>query len=314
MRALVTGCAGFVGSNLVDELLNAGDTVVGLDSFSPYYDPKIKLANLSSALANPKFTLVKLDLANDPLGEHFEGVDVVFHQAAQPGVRFDWANGMRDYSEANVVATQRTLEESRRQGVTRFVYASSSSVYGNRPTYPTPESQAPNPFSPYGVSKLAGEQLCSVYAQNWGFSTVSLRYFTVFGPRQRPDMAMHRLIQAAVTGSRFPLMGDGQQRRDFTFVSDVVMANVLAATSDVSPGSVFNIGGGSPVALVDVVSKLEEITGNTIALLQEAAPPGDVSATGASIELAGVELGWEPTTSLYDGLVQHVKWHQSTVK
>src|SRR3954447_5448772 len=218
MRALVTGAAGFIGSSLVDALLVRGDSVRGIDCFTPYYGRADKEANLAGALQHHEFELVEADLRTCAIEPLLEGVDVVFHQAAQAGVRLSWADGFADYDGHNILATQRLLEAVKAAGVQRLVYASSSSVYGNAPAYPTNEDDLPRPHSPYGVTKLAAEHLCNLYAANWGVPTVSLRYFTVYGPRQRPDMAMHRLVESALNHTPFPLYGDGSQVRDFTFV------------------------------------------------------------------------------------------------
>src|SRR4051812_32930977 len=220
MRALVTGVAGFIGSTLAEALVGNGDVVVGVDCFTPYYDAAQKRANLQRLAATKQFTLAEADLRTAELPPLLDGVDVVYHQAGQPGVRLSWASGFAEYDSHNIIATQRLLEGARAAGVARVVYASSSSVYGNAPRYPTSEDDLPQPHSPYGVTKLAAEHLCNLYAANWGVHTVSLRYFTVYGPRQRPDMAMHRLIESALAGTPFPLYGDGSAVRDFTFVDD----------------------------------------------------------------------------------------------
>lgn len=217
MRHLVTGAAGFIGSQLVEALLGAGEEVVGLDAFTPYYDRSQKEANLADVRDQPCFQLIEADLRDADLESLLAGVNVVYHQAAQPGVRLSWSEGFAAYDGCNVLATQRLLEACRATGVDRVVYASSSSVYGNADYYPVTEADLPRPHSPYGVTKLAAEHLCSLYAANYGLSTVSLRYFTVFGPRQRPDMAFHRLIEGALVGDPFPLYGDGSHVRDFTF-------------------------------------------------------------------------------------------------
>src|SRR5437879_4946163 len=230
MRALVTGAAGFVGSHLAEALLARGDTVVGVDCFTPYYDRSDKEQNIAAAVACAGFELVEADLRAADIEALLDGVDAVFHQAAQAGVRLSWSDGFADYVGHNVLATQRLLEAVQRaRPAARVVYASSSSVYGNQPRYPTREDDLPKPFSPYGVTKLAAEHLCLLYADNWGVSTMSLRYFTVFGPRQRPDMSIHRLCEAAIHGVAFPCYGDGSQVREFTFVDDIVRGNLLAA-------------------------------------------------------------------------------------
>ena len=298
MKALVTGCAGFIGSNLTDRLLSAGWDVRGVDRFTAYYEGTQKRANLASAARQDGFELIEADLMSVELGPLLDGVDVVFHQAAQPGVRLSWADGFRLYNDLNVNVTQRLPEARRRHDTQRFVSASSSSVYGQAPTWPTSEKTETRPHSPYGVTKLAAEHPCRAYAANFGVPTVSLRNFTVCGPRQRPDMATHRLIQAARTGSGFPLYGDGQQIRDFTFVDDVVMANLLAATGDVPPGSVMNIAGGGSTKLLDLVELVGRCVGREVPIDWQPAQPGDVDQTGGSIELAAQLLGWRSASPM----------------
>jgi nucleoside-diphosphate-sugar epimerase len=312
VRALVTGVAGFVGSHLAERLVADGwSTVVGVDAFTPYYDRSAKAANLSTLRSAPAFTLVEADLRTAPLASLVDGVDVVFHQAAQPGVRSSWAEGFADYVAHNVLATQRLLEACVGAGVGRLVYASSSSVYGNAVRYPTSEDDVPRPQSPYGVTKLAAEHLCSLYASNHGLSTVSLRYFTVYGPRQRPDMAMHRLIEAALGGGSFPQYGDGSQVRDFTFVDDIVAGNVLAASADVEPGTVCNLAGGSSTSMTEVVSLVGSLVGRPPSLSPSGHAPGDVDRTGGSTERARALLGWSPSVGLEEGLARQVEWHSA---
>lgn len=309
MRALVTGVAGFVGSHLTEALLGDGWDVRGVDSLSEYYDLNQKHANLDAIGDDGNLELVLgFDLASDPLGEILENVDVVFHQAGQPGVRASW-NAFDGYVRDNVVATQHLLEAARDASVGRFVYASSSSVYGDAASYPTKESDLPRPKSPYGVTKLAAEHLCSVYARNWGLPTVSLRYFTVYGPRQRPDMAMHRLIEAALTGGEFPLYGSGEQIRDFTYISDVVAGNMLAATQDVEPGLVMNLAGGSSTTLNEIIAIIETLTGRSIDLNRGPTARGDVYRTGGATTVAEEALGWKPSIDIREGLARQVDWH-----
>ena len=249
MVHLVTGAAGFVGSHLVEALLAEGRDVVGVDAFTPYYDRATKEANLRDAREDDRFRFVEADLRDADLAALLDGAEVVYHQAAQPGVRLSWSDGFATYDSCNVLATQRLLESALQAGVARFVYASSSSVYGNADRYPVEEADLPKPHSPYGVTKLAAEHLCGLYAANHGLPTVALRYFTVYGPRQRPDMAFHRLIESALDQQRFPLYGDGSHVRDFTFVGDVVRANVLAGRTDVPAGTVVNICAGGSTAM-----------------------------------------------------------------
>lgn len=306
----MTGVAGFIGSQLAEALLAQGDSVRGIDCFTPYYDRAQKDANLAGLLADERFEFAELDLRTHSLEPMLDGVDVVYHQAAQPGVRLSWSDGFRTYDECNVLATQRLLEAARSVGTPRVVYASSSSVYGNAQGYPVVETDLPGPHSPYGVTKLAAEHLCSLYAENHGLSTISLRYFTVYGPRQRPDMAHHRLIEAALSGQGFPLYGDGSQVRDFTFVGDVVRANVLAGCADVVPGAVVNICGGGSTVLCDLIDAVGKAVGQPVPIEQRAEQAGDVQRTGGSYERAREVLGWEPVTSLHDGVAAQVEWHR----
>ncbi len=310
-RVLVTGAAGFVGSNLVETLLAQGDRVVGVDCFTPYYSPDAKRAALIQAHESDRFELVETDLREADLSGLLEGVDTVFHQAAQPGVRLSWSDGFSEYASHNVLATQRLLEAARDAEVRRFVYASSSSVYGNQDRYPTVETDLPRPYSPYGVTKLAAEHLCGLYAENWGLSTVSLRYFTVFGPRQRPDMSIHRLCEAVGTGASFPRFGDGTQVREFTYVADIVAANLAAATADVAPGTVVNIAGGGEITLNGLIAMVGELAGTEVVIEDHPAQAGDAKRNGAATDLAQELLGWSPQVSLRDGIAAQLAWHDA---
>ncbi len=313
MQALVTGVAGFIGSTLAGQLLRDGWSVRGIDAFTDYYEPDRKRSNVADLNGTRAFELVEADLTKVALEPLLEDVTVVFHQAAQPGVRLSWAEGFNEYVRANIEVTQRLLEAVRRRPVERFVYASSSSVYGEAANWPTAEEDATRPFSPYGVTKLAGEHLCRAYAANFEVPTVSLRYFTVYGPRQRPDMATYRLIECSRHQRRFPLFGDGGQIRDFTYVEDVVAANVLAATQDVPSGSVFNVAGGGSTRLIELVSLVGELVGHEVPIDWQPAEPGDVSRTGGDAGLAQAILGWVPRVGLGDGLARQVEWHQANV-
>lgn len=312
MRALVTGVAGFVGSHLAEALLARGDTVLGVDCFTPYYDRAQKEANLATARADAKFEFVDADLRSVAIEPLLDRVDAVFHQAAQAGVRLSWSDGFGDYVGHNVVATQRLLEAvvAARPGA-RVIYASSSSLYGNQPRYPTREDDLPRPFSPYGVTKLAAEHLCSLYAENWGVSTVSLRYFTVFGPRQRPDMSIHRLCEAAIHGLVFPRYGDGSQIREFTFVDDIVRGNLLGADRDVAPGSYCNLAGGAEITLSELIALVGDLAGAPVKVDQQLRQAGDAFRNGGSISRAGELLGWSPQVSLRDGVTAQLAWHRS---
>jgi nucleoside-diphosphate-sugar epimerase len=306
---LVTGAAGFVGSHLVEALVARGDTVVAVDSLTPYYDVSQKRANARST----GIELVEADLRTSPIEPLLDGVDVVFHQSAQPGVRLSWSTGFREYVEQNVLVTQRLLDAVHATGARRFVYASSSSVYGTQPRYPTTETDLPAPFSPYGVTKLAAEHLCGVFAANWGLPTVSLRYFTVFGPRQRPDMSIHRLCEAAIDGGAFPLFGDGSQIREFTYVSDIVAGNLAAADADVAPGTIVNLAGGAEITISDLISLVESLAGASISVDRRPAEPGDSRRNGGAIDRARQLLDWEPNVSLRDGITAQLEWHRSRV-
>ena len=312
MRAVVTGGAGFIGSTLSERLLDEGFEVTVLDSFTDYYDPARKRANLAAAAQRPGLDVVEVDLATADLDRLLDGADVVWHLAGQPGVRLSW-DGFTTYVECNVVASQRLLEAAKRVGTPRFVYASSSSVYGNAERYPTLETDRPEPFSPYGVTKLAAEHLCVLYAANWGVPTVSLRYFTVYGPRQRPDMATHRLIECALHQREpFRLYGDGEQERAFTYVGDVVDATYRAGvTPDVPGGTVLNVSGRFQCRLSDLIELVGRTVGAEVPLDRRPAVAGDAVRTGGSTESIEALLGWKAATSLEDGVAAQVDWHRS---
>jgi len=310
-RALVTGVAGFVGSSIADELLSRGVQVVGLDCLTDYYDVAIKRSHLAGLEPREGFEFRRVDLATDELNDHLDGASVIFHQAAKPGVRASWDTGFLDSVTNNVTATQRLLEAARQVGVDRFVYASSSSVYGQASEIPMREDGPLKPYSPYGVTKLSAEQLCSVYASNFGLPTVSLRYFTVYGPRQRPDMATHRLIQAALNGTVFPLFGASSHVRDFTFIGDIVAANLAAATGDVPPGTIVNVAGGAIVTMDELMAGVEQVTGRTLNIDDQGKKAGDVSHTEADLSRVRALLDWQPQVSLRDGLAAQVEWHQA---
>src|SRR5512139_333817 len=311
MKALVTGAAGFIGSTLCDTLLAAGHDVVGIDCFIDYYPRALKERNLIGARANPRFRFIEASLVDAPLADLLRGVDVVYHQAAQAGVRASWGDDFRIYSDNNVFATQRLLEASRAVSLRKFVYASSSSIYGDTDDLPMRETSRPQPVSPYGVTKLAAEHLTWLYWKNYGLPTVSLRYFTVYGPRQRPDMAFHRFIKAVLTGDRIRLFGDGAQSRDFTYVDDIVAANVAAATSDVA-GQVFNIGGGSRTTVNEVIASIGASIGRAPVVENLEVQKGDVRHTAADTSRAREALGYAPRVPLRTGLEREVAWVRDT--
>jgi nucleoside-diphosphate-sugar epimerase len=311
VRALVTGGAGFIGSHLVEALLERGDDVRVVDSLTNYYDLAQKEANLDRLASRSGTDIVLADLRDADVPALLDGVEVVYHQAGQPGVRLSWAEGFSVYDSCNILATQRLLEGCRDAPLSRFVFASSSSIYGEADRYPTLESDLPAPRSPYGVTKLAAEHLCGSYAATWGIPTVSLRYFTVYGPRQRPDMSFHRLCEAALGGDPFPLLGDGSQIRNFTYVADVVEANIMAAQAQLEPGVVINIAGGASVTLAEVIDLVGELAGAEVPVQRLPPAPGDVTRTGGSVERAHALLGWQPTTDVRDGLARQLEWHRS---
>jgi UDP-glucose 4-epimerase len=305
-HALVTGAAGFIGSTLTERLLRDGVQVTGVDLFTDYYDPGIKRRNIAPSLAHPRFRLIEMDLAEGDLGQ-LPDVDVVFHQAAQPGVRASWGAEFAIYTHHNVLATQRLLERYRGVALDRFVYASSSSVYGDAERYPTDEDLLPRPFSPYGVTKLAGEHLVLLYGRNFGVPVSALRYFTVYGPRQRPDMAFHRFCRSLLRGEPILVYGDGRQSRDFTYIDDAVEANVRAWKRS-APQGVYNVGGGSQVEVLEAIRILEQALGVEARLRFEPRPPGDPLRTRADATRIGSDLGVVPSIPVDQGLPREAEW------
>ncbi len=319
MRFLVTGCAGFIGSTLTDSLLADGHEVVGVDCFTDYYDPARKRVNVAGALETGGLRLLELDLARDELPAEARAVDGVFHQAAQAGVRASWGSEFATYTDCNVLATQRLLEavKARAGGPAPVVYASSSSVYGNAESRPTREDALPAPISPYGVTKLAAEHLVDTYRHEFGVPGTSLRYFTVYGPRQRPDMAFHKFAKAALEGTPIGVYGDGMQSRDFTFVDDIVAANRAAMDAMLASGSsggTYNLGGGSTVTVREVIELLGEILGREVEASFGATQPGDVRHTSADTTRAREAFGFAPTVDLREGLAREVEWLRSIVR
>lgn len=313
MKCVVTGAAGFIGSHLSERLLKEGHRVVGVDAFTDAYDLTLKRASVQGLLKEEAFQLIEGDLTEIDLQTILDGVDLVFHQAAQPGVRSSWGGEFHHYAQRNVLATQRLLEACKGGALRRFVYASSSSVYGDSLAHPTPEEALPRPLSPYGVTKLAAEHLCILYWKNYGVPSVSLRYFTVYGPRQRPDMAFHRFLKALWMGEPLVLYGDGKQSRDFTYVSDVVEAN-LKATELGRLGEVYNIGGGARSSLLEALAIMEKVTGRRPTLVRENSQRGDVRHTWAQISRAREELEFKPMVSLEEGIARESEWMLSTLR
>jgi len=304
-RAVVTGCAGFLGSRLVDRLLYDGTSVIGIDCFTDYYAKEVKKANMRRFRDHPGFEFRRVDLSRDPLDGLLAGVDVVYHLAAQPGVRTSFGSGFKKYVRHNIEATQRLLEAVVVQPVEALVYASSSSVYGDENIYPTPEDAQRRPHSPYGMTKLAVEELAGVYLRNHGVPAIGLRYFTVYGPGQRPDMAFARFISQLLAGHQITVFGDGRQIRDFTYVDDAVRATIAAARG--RPGAVYNVGGGHPVELRQAYELLGTILERSVDVLGLPATAGDVRETGADGTLAREELGFTPQIGFEEGLRAQVK-------
>ena len=307
MRALVTGAAGFIGSTLAERLIADGADVVGIDCFTDYYARTIKERNLSALRTDAKFRFVEARLQDADLSGLLADRTHVFHLAAQAGVRRSWGRDFAVYTVHNVEATQVLLEACVGTTLERVVYASSSSVYGDHVALPMREDARPQPVSPYGVTKLAAEQLCYLYYATYGVPTVSLRYFTVYGPRQRPDMAFHRFLQATRRGDSISLFGDGNQTRDFTFVADAVAATVAAGLRGV-PGRVYNIGGGSRVSMHDVIEIIGRVAGRRPLVDADLAQKGDMRHTYADTALARADLGFAPSVSLEEGLAAEYRW------
>jgi UDP-glucose 4-epimerase len=312
MNALVTGVAGFIGSTLADRLCADGSDVVGLDCFTDYYPRALKERNLAGLRGQSRFRFVESSLGEADLGSLLADRTHVFHLAAQAGVRKSWGRDFSVYTVNNIEATQVLLEACTRHPIERLVYASSSSVYGDGVSLPMREDALPQPVSPYGVSKLAAEQLCYLYHVNFGVPTVSLRYFTVYGPRQRPDMGFNRFIRATLSGAPIAVYGDGEQTRDFTFVADAVSATVAAATRG-GAGRVYNIGGGSRVTVNEVLEMIGRVAGRRPVLRSEAAQKGDMRHTYADTSLAQRDLGFSPTVSLEEGLAAEHQWLANTL-
>jgi len=306
MRCLVTGVAGFIGSHLAQRLLADGHQVCGIDAFIEHYPRQVKERNLAGLRSWKNFTFVEGNLLDIYLYPLLEGVEWIFHQAAQAGVRTSWGHEFGRYVECNVLATQRLLEVAlRATSLRRFVFASSSSVYGDAITLPVSETTSiPQPLSPYGVTKLAAEHLCALYQRNFGLPTVSLRYFTVYGPGQRPDMAFHRFCKAILEHQPIRVFGDGYQTRDFTYVSDVVEANIRAASVDTAVGQVFNIAGGSRATMHNIIAALREMSGQPVRVEFIEKQHGDVRDTFADTTQARCILGYEPLVPLREGLAQ----------
>ena len=306
MRSIVTGVAGFIGSHLAERLLLLGHEVTGIDCFSGYYDIKAKEKNIENLLKKNKFNLIKENIFNADLDKLIGGADYVFHEAAQPGIAASWEN-TDEYIRNNIFSTLKMLDASKKANVRKFILASSSSVYGQLSIYPFRESFPVRPISPYAMTKLMAEELCNMYHQEDKLPTVVLRYFTVYGPRQRPDMAIYKLIKAALKGGEFVLFGGGIQERDFTYISDVVMATIRAGDSG-KPGETYNIGSGASVSMLELIRIIETFTGKNINIKHQADPKGDMRKTLADIAKAQKELGYAPQINIKEGIAKQIEW------
>jgi len=306
MKAVVTGAAGFIGSHLAEKLLIMGHDVIGIDSFSGYYDPAMKEINIQGLLKNNKFNLVRKDILDTDIKKLLEGADLVFHEAAQPGVRASYEN-VDEYIRSNIFATAKLLDAVKGSKVKKVILASSSSVYGELSLYPFKESLPVKPISPYAMTKLKAEELCHMYHQEDKVPAVILRYFTVYGPRQRPDMAIHGIIRSAITGEKFTLLGDGSQERDFTFVADAVTATIRAAETG-KPGEIYNIGSGIGISMLELIKNIEFLTGKKIKLEHQEEAKGDMKKTLADISKAKRDLGYNPAVALKEGLMRQIEW------
>ena len=307
MKILVTGVAGFIGSHLAERLIKEGHKVIGVDCFTDYYPREIKESNIKKLRGDSAFDFHDADILEIDLENVLSNIDVVFHEAAQAGVRASWGANFKIYTENNVRATQRLLEAAKTARLKKFIFASSSSIYGDAESYPTHEEMKPMPISPYGVTKLAAEHLCYLYYKNYGIPTISLRYFTVYGSRQRPDMAFHKFIKAILNNEEILGFGDGKQTRDFTYIDDIIDANISAMHTQVV-GEVFNIGGGSRIIVNDTISIIERVCEKRAKKKYVEKQKGDVIHTAADISKAKELLGYEPKFDVEKGIANEVAW------
>ena len=307
MNILVTGVSGFIGSHLAERLLKEGYRVIGVDSFLDYYPRRIKEHNLKDLNGKKGFEFIEADILDLDLVKLLDGIDAVFHQAAVAGVRSSWGGKFDEYVRNNILGTQLLLEACKGTDLKKFVYASSSSVYGDSEELPIKESSPLRPVSPYGVTKLSGEQLAYLYFKGYGVPVVSLRYFTVYGPRQRPDMAFHKFLKAVITGGEIEVYGTGEQTRDFTFIGDAVNANLAALSSGVN-GEAYNVGGASRIKLIECIRVIEEITGKKANLRFADPQRGDASHTYADVSKAKKDFQYSPSVGIREGLTEHYNW------
>jgi UDP-glucose 4-epimerase len=310
MKVLITGAAGFIGSHLTEECLRLGWSVVAIDSLNTSYSPAAKVRNADHFRRHHRCTYLEQDILDADLRSLLQDTDVVFHLAAQAGVRASWGQSFDVYTQLNVTVLQRLLEAVRDTPVRRFVFASSSSVYGDAEALPTPEDTVLRPVSPYGATKALGEHLTYLYFRNYGVPTVNLRFFSVYGPRQRPDMAFYRAVEAAIAGLEFRLFGDGRQTRDFTYVADIVRGTIAAA-EHAPPGSTYNLGGGSTLAMLDALEIIKEETGGGLRLNAVPSERGDPKDTASDLTAAARDLSYAPSWDVRRGLCEQVSWHRS---
>jgi UDP-glucose 4-epimerase len=310
VKVLLTGVAGFIGSHLAERLIKEGHKVVGVDCFTDYYPREFKESNIKKLRSDSSFEFHDADILEINLETVLQDIDVVFHEAAQAGVRASWGSNFRIYTENNVRATQRLLEAAKAAQLKKFIYASSSSVYGDAESYPTTEDMTPMPISPYGVTKLAGEHLCYLYYKNYAIPTVSLRYFTVYGPRQRPDMAFHKFIRAIFNNEEIPVFGDGEQTRDFTYIDDIIDANISAMNVQLV-GEIFNIGGGLRITVNDTIAIIEHVCEKKAKKKYIEKQKGDVIHTAADISKAKKLLDYEPKFDVEKGIANEATWLRS---
>jgi nucleoside-diphosphate-sugar epimerase len=307
MRILVTGAAGFIGSHLCNKLIRESTHIVAIDAFTDFYPRKLKENNIRPLLKHPNFELIPQDLLDVDLNKIVDKIDVVFHLAAQAGVRTSWGSDFSIYTRNNIDATQRLLEAVKTSSIKKFIYASSSSVYGLSPKLPWTETSTLHPYSPYGVTKLAAENLCFLYYKNYGIPCVSLRFFTVYGPGQRPDMAFHKFFKSISENREITVFGDGQQTRDFTYIDDIIKAN-LSSIENGKAGETYNLGGGTQRKLIDIIPVLEEISRKKVKIRYVAGQKGDVRHTFADIQKAKDDLKYSPEITLEEGLGLEWEW------
>ena len=313
MNILVTGVSGFIGSHLAERLVADGHDVIGVDSFLDFYPRRIKEENIKKLLLGSDFEFIEADMLDLDLSKLIERVDAVFHQAAIAGVRASWGAKFNEYVQNNILGTQLLLEACKNSDLEKFIYASSSSVYGDADELPVKETSPTNPISPYGVSKLAGEHLTSLYYKAFDLPTVSLRYFTVYGPRQRPDMAFQKFIRAVILGEEIEIYGTGEQTRDFTYIDDAVEAN-MRAFSDGINGEVYNVGGGSRIKLIECIRIIEEVAGIKANLSFKEPQKGDALHTYADVSKAVKDFGYSPKVPIREGIARQYEWESRNME